>query len=230
MKALQQRLIGWIEFAVPLTPDGSRRVNLEQPRWTAGRAHAMVVLLMLAFSVMSYFNRTILSIAAPRIINEFSLSETEMGSIYSAFLLSYGLLMIPGGHLADRLGPRLVLTWMGFGSALFTGLTALAGMSGLGTYLGIVPSFLLIRLGMEAFTAPLYPLVRPHQCKLVLIRASRASLGGCCSRGRGGWCGSPFVFAWMMDKQGWRCILLAGSRGHCAPGRHVVMVCARSSI
>jgi len=164
----------------------------------------MVVLLMLAFSVMSYFNRTILSIAAPRIIVEFSLSETEMGSIYSAFLLSYGLLMIPGGHLADRLGPRLVLTWMGLGSALFTGLTALAGRPGLGNYLGIVPSFVLIRLGMGAFTAPLYPSCGrvnanwfsfEHRARVWGVVAAGAGVGGAVS---------PFLFAWMMDSQGWR--------------------------
>jgi sugar phosphate permease len=159
---------------------------------------------MLAFSVMSYFNRTILSIASPRIIREFSLSETEMGSIYSAFLLSYGLLMIPGGYLADRFGPRLVLSWMGLGSALFTGLTALGGHPGLGTYLGIVPSFLLIRLGMGTFTAPLYP-----SCGRVNANwfpfEQRARVWGVVAAGAGvGGAVSPFLFAWMMGQYGWR--------------------------
>ena len=98
------------------------------------QAQLVVALLMLAFSVMSYFNRTIMSISGPEIIKEFSLSETQMGSIYSAFILSYALLMIPGGQLADRLGPRIVITFMGLGSALFTGLTAVAGHPGLGTW------------------------------------------------------------------------------------------------
>ena len=43
-----------------------------------------------------------------------------MGVIYSAFILSYGILMIPGGRLADRFGPRRVLTVMGLGAAVFT--------------------------------------------------------------------------------------------------------------
>jgi len=164
----------------------------------------VIALLMLAFSVMSYFNRTILSIATPRIISEFSLSETEMGSIHSAFLLSYGLLMILGGHLADRFGPRLVLTWMGLGSALFTGLTAVAGHPGLGTYFGIIPSFFLIRLGMGAFTAPLYP-----SCGRVnanwFSAEQRAQVWGVVAAGAGvGGAVSPFLFAWMMDRHGWR--------------------------
>src|SRR5688500_7279778 len=97
---------------------------------------AKIAVLMLAFSVASYFDRTIMSIAGPHIIREFSLSETEMGAVYSAFIFSYALLMIPGGHLADRFGPRLVLTVTGLGSGLFTGLTALGGRPGVGAYFG----------------------------------------------------------------------------------------------
>ena len=44
---------------------------------------------MIAFSVMSYFDRTIMSIAGPQIMKEFDLSATQMGSVYSAFILSY---------------------------------------------------------------------------------------------------------------------------------------------
>src|SRR5262245_35901092 len=74
-----------------------------------------IVVLMFAFSVMSYFNRTIMSIAGPGIMNEFALTETQMGSVYSSFLWGYALFMIPGGALADRFGPRLVLTVMAAG-------------------------------------------------------------------------------------------------------------------
>ena len=104
-----------------------------------------VAALLLAFSVLSYFNRTIMSIAGPSIIKQFSLSETAMGGVYSASLRSYALLIIPGGDLANRFGPQIILTGMGLGSARFTGLTALAGTPGLGALLGIIPSFLMTR-------------------------------------------------------------------------------------
>jgi sugar phosphate permease len=102
------------------------------------RAQALVVGLMFGLSVMSYFDRTIMSIAGPEIMKQFRLTETELGTIYSAFLLTYALLMIPGGSLADRLGPRLVLGFMALGSAVFTALTALGGRPGLGAFIGIV--------------------------------------------------------------------------------------------
>src|SRR5436309_10150373 len=88
------------------------------------RGRTMLAGLMFALSVTSYFDRTIMSIAGPRILTEYQLTETQLGTIYSAFLCSYALLMIPGGHLADRIGPRLSLTLMAVGSGLFTALTA----------------------------------------------------------------------------------------------------------
>ncbi len=63
--------------------------------WRLSHVHVGIVILMVAFSVMSYFDRTIMSIAGPGIIKEFSLSETQMGSVYSAFILSYAILVIP---------------------------------------------------------------------------------------------------------------------------------------
>jgi sugar phosphate permease len=112
--------------------------------------------------------------------------------------------MIPGGHLADRFGPRLVLTVMGFGSALFTGLTALGGRPGLGTYFGIVPSFLAIRLGLGVFTAPLYPsCARMNAIWFPL--AKRARVWGLVAAGAGiGGAASPIVFSWMINRFGWR--------------------------
>ena len=62
------------------------------------RRRAGIVLLMVAFSIMSYFDRIIMSIAGPFIMRESQVSETQMGAIYSAFILSYGLLMIPSGR------------------------------------------------------------------------------------------------------------------------------------
>ena len=167
-------------------------------------APLVVALLMLAFSVMDYFNRTIMSISGPDIIKEFSLSETQMGSIYSAFILSYALLMIPGGHLADRFGPRIVIAFMGLGSALFTGLTAAAGRPGLGTWIGIVPSFLLVRLAMGGSTAPLYPSCARMNANWFPL-SQRARVWGLIAAGAGiGGAVSPLLFAAMINRFGWR--------------------------
>src|SRR5438094_492084 len=98
------------------------------------RIRIVIVCMMFGLSVMVYFDRTIMSIAGPTIIKEFGLSETGMGTVYSAFTLGYALLMIPGGRFADRFGPRKMLTFMALGSALFTAMTAVGARPGLGTY------------------------------------------------------------------------------------------------
>jgi MFS family permease len=168
------------------------------------RVQMLVVALMLAFSVMTYFDRTIMSIAGPGIIKEFRLSETEMGSVYSAFILSYALLMIPCGWLTDRLGPWRVMTVMGFGAGLLTALTALGGKPGLGVLFGIVPSFIIIRLALGVFTAPIYPC-----CGRMIFNwfevTKRARIWGIVAAGAGvGSATSSILFAWMIARYGWR--------------------------
>ena len=163
-----------------------------------------VVVLMVAFSVMSYFDRTIMSIAGPEIMREFAISETRMGSIYSAFIISYALLMIPGGDVSDRFGPRRVLTIMGLGAALFTGLTAWCGRPGLGSYLGIVPAFFVIRLSLGAFTAPLYPACGRMNANWFPVD-ERATVWGLIAAGAGlGGAISPLLFPLTIARYGWR--------------------------
>ena len=69
------------------------------------RVRIGIVCLMFGLSVMSYFDRTIMSIAGPGIMKEFQLSETGMGTVYSAFTLGYALLMIPRRAFSRSLRP-----------------------------------------------------------------------------------------------------------------------------
>jgi MFS family permease len=124
--------------------------GLDSSRW-------LIVTLLCSFSLLSYLDRTVISIAGPRIITEFGISPASMGVVYSAFTLGYGLFMIPGGHLVDRFGPWRTLTVMGIASALFTGFVAIKGGAVLGVVIGIVPVLFAIRFGLGVATAPLYP-------------------------------------------------------------------------
>jgi ACS family glucarate transporter-like MFS transporter len=173
-------------------------------RQKLGASQITAVGLMFAFSVMSYFDRTIMSIAGPEIMKEFQISTTSMGSVYSAFILSYAILMIPGGWVADRLGPRMTLVWMGLGAALFTGLTPLAGATGITRWIGIVPALLAVRLALGAVTAPLYPACARmcvyaipviHHARVQAFIIAGSSLGGAVS---------PILFSWMMAQFQWR--------------------------
>ena len=47
---------------------------------------------------------------SPMIRSDFSLDYTYSGLVISAFNLSYGIGQLPGGWLADRIGPRIMMT------------------------------------------------------------------------------------------------------------------------
>ncbi len=163
-----------------------------------------VVILMVLLSVMTYIDRIIITIAGPGIIKEYSVSETQMGTVYSAYLFSYAILMIPSGWFTDVAGPRVSLAVMAFGSAVFTGLTALGGSPGLGAYIGIIPAFLILRLAMGICASPMYPAAgrmsanwNPPSARAGVWGwiASGAGIGGACT---------PLLFSWMRAHYGWR--------------------------
>lgn len=174
-------------------------------------AKFVIVLLMVAFSLVSYFDRTIISIAGPSMMGEFRLSETQMGAVYSAFVFGYAFAMIPGGFLVDRIGPSRTLALIGIGSAFFTALTAYGVRPGLGALLGIVPALLVVRILLGITTAPLYP-----SCARMIgdqfPRTRRGLIWGLVAGGAGlGSALSPLLFSWLMSRHGWRgSFMLAG--------------------
>ena len=116
-----------------------------------------MILLLMATVFVSHFNRVSMATAGDtRIMTEYGISPTRMGMVYSAYLLVYTICMIPGGLFIDRFGARSALIALGFGSALFVGLT---GMVGLGfhdagpVFLGL----LIVRGCLGIVSSPLHP-------------------------------------------------------------------------
>jgi len=92
----------------------------------------MVLLLISLMYMITYMDRTGISIAAPAMAKEFRLSQTAIGVVFSVFLWAYAIGQIPLGSLADRLGPRLVLLVIVPFWSLMTAMTAIAaGMASL---------------------------------------------------------------------------------------------------
>src|ERR1700693_6283137 len=102
------------------------------PKPTATR---WLVLLLLSFMyLITYMDRSNISVAAPAIAKEFGLSKTAMGWVFFAFALAYALGQFPGGWLGDRIGPRKVLTVIMFWWAIAAVSTGAA--AGLFTLIG----------------------------------------------------------------------------------------------
>lgn len=60
-------------------------------------------------TVVNYIDRVNISVAAPVIMKETGWDKGQFGLVFSAFLIGYALLQIPGGVIADRWGGRRVL-------------------------------------------------------------------------------------------------------------------------
>jgi ACS family glucarate transporter-like MFS transporter len=89
------------------------------------KRHVLVVATFL-LSLLLYVDRVCISTAKQPIIDDLGLTDTQFGWILSVFAFGYALAQTPSGALADRLGPRLILTSVVTLWSIFTGLTAAA--------------------------------------------------------------------------------------------------------
>ena len=81
---------------------------------------------MFLLSVLLYVDRVCISSAKSNIAADLKLSDPQMGWVLSIFALGYALFQVPGGILADRLGPRVVLGAVVTFWSAFTAATAAA--------------------------------------------------------------------------------------------------------
>jgi MFS family permease len=85
-----------------------------------------VVAFAVALAAVTYLDRICISILAPHIMRDLSLSKPEMSLVFSAFTLAYGAFEVPTAWWADRAGTRGVLTRIVVWWSAFTVATATA--------------------------------------------------------------------------------------------------------
>jgi sugar phosphate permease len=85
-----------------------------------------VVALATTLAMVTYLDRTAIGTLAPDIRRDLGLSAVEMGWVFTAFQLAYGLFEIPTGRWADRVGARSVLARIVIWWSAFTMATAAA--------------------------------------------------------------------------------------------------------
>jgi len=112
------------------------------------RVRWKIFLLLLGLVSINYIDRASLSIAMPLIATEFALEPATQGLLLSSFFWTYALMQIPGGMLADRFKPRIVIAGATVGWGLFQALAAVATSW---------PMLVLTRLGLGVSEAPIYP-------------------------------------------------------------------------
>ena len=107
-----------------------------------------IFLLMLMLIAINYVDRASISVAMPVISKEFDIDLTTQGFILSAFFVTYALMQIPGGMLADRYKPRAVIAAATLGWGFFQAIAAVS----FNTWVLVAT-----RLGLGASEAPIYP-------------------------------------------------------------------------
>src|SRR6202049_970332 len=79
------------------------------PVVTTSRVRWNIFLLMLLLVSINYIDRASLSVAMPLIAKEFDLDPARQGLLLSSFFWTYAFMQVPGGLLADRYKPRIVI-------------------------------------------------------------------------------------------------------------------------
>jgi ACS family D-galactonate transporter-like MFS transporter len=108
---------------------------------------AIVWMCFLGTSI-NYLDRANVSIAMPKIVEEFHISHTLEGLALGAFFWTYALFQLPAGHLIDRFGARIMYTFAVVWWSVFTALTAVANSFG---------SLFGYRLGLGVGESAAYP-------------------------------------------------------------------------
>src|ERR1700750_2489717 len=107
-----------------------------------------IFFLMLFLISINYIDRASLSVAMPLISKEFDVDPAMQGLILSSFFWTYALMQIPGGMLADRFKPRIVIAAATFFWGGFQAIAAVASSW---------PMLMLTRLGPGGFQAAVLP-------------------------------------------------------------------------
>ena len=182
------------------------------PGTSIPRTHWGLVLLLAATATAAYLCRVNISVAGALVMREYGLTQTEMGRVFSAFLLGYTLLMLPGGLLADSWGAKRALSVLAWGWVAVTVLQA-AVPSGAadGSALGVVGLLVALRFVMGALASPTYPAalegVSRWSAPAALGRANGLVIG---SVGLGSAIAPPFITA-VMVPWGWRAAMVASA-------------------
>lgn len=115
---------------------------------SSGGARWLIIGLLLLVGIINYLDRTNLSIAAPEMMKELGLTNTDIGLLGAVFSWTYGLMQLPAGWVIDRVGVKKILTGAVLAWSVATALTGLCVR---------LPAFLVVRFLLGVSEAPCMP-------------------------------------------------------------------------
>ena len=182
------------------------------PGVQVSRTHWGLVLLLAATATAAYLCRVNISVAGALVMQEYGLTQTQMGRVFSAFLAGYTLLMLPGGLLSDTWGAKRTLSVLAWGWVAVTVLqAAVPAGAAAGSMLGVVGTLVALRFAMGVLASPTYPAalegVSRWAAPAALGRANGLVIG---SVGLGSAIAPPLITA-VMVPWGWRAAMVASA-------------------
>ncbi|MBV9321984.1 MAG: MFS transporter [Mycobacterium sp.] len=116
------------EGAVPMpVPEAAKNhTNRYLPTWLPSRRFVAAVVAIGGMQLMATMDGTIAIVALPKIQNDLSLSDAGRSWVITAYVLTFGGLMLLGGRLGDTIGRKRTFI---VGVALFTIASALCGFA-----------------------------------------------------------------------------------------------------
>jgi ACS family glucarate transporter-like MFS transporter len=167
---------------------------------SSSRVRWLLIGWLFVLSAVAFLDRVNLSIAGGALSAEYHLTNVQFGFLSTALLIGYTLFQTPAGWLADRFGPRCVLTGSVLWWGVFTALTAAIPTSIVSPFAALIG----VRFLLGAGEAIMYPASNQFVSRWIPSQ-ERGVANGWIFAGVGVGSGlSPFVVIYTMAHQGWR--------------------------
>ena len=179
----------------------------------ATRVRLVVLFFACMLSLITYMDRVCISQVKDQIERDLHLSDTQMGLVFSAFVLGYALFEVPGGYLGDIWGARRVLTLIVLWWSVWTALTGCVWYFHLdsGWWLGPIPllfnsllTMLLVRFIFGAGEAGAFPNLTRVVSAWFPYRERARAQGAIWMSARLGGAMAPVVIDELARALGWR--------------------------
>jgi len=112
---------------------------------TNKKKYAILLVLFFAW-IVGYFDKVSINVAIIPITKDLQLTPDKAGLILSSFFLSYAIMQLVGGYLADKFGAAKVLSGAIFTWSIFTGITGFAN-----SFVSLIASRIMVGAGEGSF-------------------------------------------------------------------------------
>ena len=155
----------------------------------------LLVVVTFFLSLLLYIDRACISVAKDDISADLGLSDTQMGWVFAIFTLGYALAQTPSGKMADRYGPRIVLTSVVALWSIFTAITGAAWN---------FITMLFARFTFGACEAGAFPGMARASLSWFPVKERGLVTGINFSASRLGGAAALPLMVWLIDAAGWR--------------------------